>query len=444
MNIVPLVALLLIVVVTTVPTPSNDLWWLLAQGRWIVEHGQLPLREPFSFLFQGGPWHNDQWLASLIFFGLYSLGGLTALQLLKWLLLSLGLWLQWPRPLGVVAVAWAALCLSLIPFTQISDLRAYLFTYLWLSLWWRWLRQDRLDPRWLALTAVIWANQHAGILVGLALLGLAAVAGHPGLRRRPWLVAVAALASLVNPSGLELHLHFLKLMGEGWNELISEWKPLTQFPSYLWPYLGLCLTSLGLLRRDPRPLWDRLCIAATLLLPFSAARHLSVSCWALVPLGERLKVREPVPVRRLALAALLVAAAVRLTGFQPEALSMVRLQQPVGACEFLRASADRLPHRLFHDYAWGGYLIFRCAPPYQVLIDGRAAQVYPPGLYREILESVRSPLEFQRFLDRYQLHLAMLSTRPDTRYTYRLLQDNPVWVDIYHDEHQVLFLRQSP
>ena len=286
------VALLLVLVVTTVATPSNDLWWLLAQGRWIVEHGQLPLREPFSFLFEGATWHNDQWLASLIFFALYSLGGLAALQLLKWTLLSLALGLQLPPQAGVAAWIWAALCLALIPFTQLSDLRAYLFTYLWLSVWWKWLRQDRLDARWLALSCGLWANCHAGVLIGLVLLFLAAAAGHPGLRRRPWLLLVAGLASLANPSGLELHLHFLRLMGEGWNQLISEWKPLTQFPRYLWPYLGLCLAALGLLRRDSRPLWDRLCMAFTLVLPFSAARHLSVACWALLPLGERLPAKE--------------------------------------------------------------------------------------------------------------------------------------------------------
>jgi hypothetical protein len=65
-----------------------DSCWLLAVGRWIWAHGALPASDPFSWTAQGhfpvgagpGPYVPYQWLASLIFYALYS--GLGAKSLL--------------------------------------------------------------------------------------------------------------------------------------------------------------------------------------------------------------------------------------------------------------------------------------------------------------------------------------------------------------------------
>jgi len=61
---------------------------------------------------------------------------------------------------------------------------------------------------------------------------------------------------------------------------------------------------------------------------------------------------------------------------------------PRGAVEFLERNP--LPGRLFHVYAWGGYLLYRL-PDRPVFIDGRAHTVYPAEFFREAGSGARRP-----------------------------------------------------
>src|SRR5436189_163784 len=59
-----------------------DVWWHLATGRFIVEHHTLPVTDPFSFTMSGAPWRAVDWLAELILYGAWRVGGATGLGLL--------------------------------------------------------------------------------------------------------------------------------------------------------------------------------------------------------------------------------------------------------------------------------------------------------------------------------------------------------------------------
>jgi hypothetical protein len=58
-----------------------DLGWLLATGRWIAQHHQIPSTDVFSYTAQGQPWIYPVG-SSLIFYGGYLVGGYA---LLTWL-----------------------------------------------------------------------------------------------------------------------------------------------------------------------------------------------------------------------------------------------------------------------------------------------------------------------------------------------------------------------
>ncbi|NTV66043.1 MAG: hypothetical protein HGA65_21255, partial [Oscillochloris sp.] len=57
------------------PIPPNDFWWHMATGRLIVEHGQIPAVDSFSYTRTGEPFYNQSWLGQLLMYGLYQLGG---------------------------------------------------------------------------------------------------------------------------------------------------------------------------------------------------------------------------------------------------------------------------------------------------------------------------------------------------------------------------------
>src|ERR1700740_2040991 len=58
-----------------------DLGWLLATGRWIAQHRQIPSTDVFSYTAQGQPWIYPVG-SSLIFYGAWLVGGYA---LLSWL-----------------------------------------------------------------------------------------------------------------------------------------------------------------------------------------------------------------------------------------------------------------------------------------------------------------------------------------------------------------------
>ncbi|NNK49055.1 MAG: hypothetical protein HKP01_09305, partial [Gemmatimonadetes bacterium] len=44
------------------PIVPSDFWWQLAYGRWIVEHGSIPLVDHFSYTRAGEAYFDQPWL----------------------------------------------------------------------------------------------------------------------------------------------------------------------------------------------------------------------------------------------------------------------------------------------------------------------------------------------------------------------------------------------
>src|SRR6266850_7947048 len=76
-----------------------DMWWHLATGRYIVEHLEIPRTDIFSYTAAGSTWHNQEWLAQVIFYALFSSFGPTGLALFAVLLCSgmflFAAWIAW-------------------------------------------------------------------------------------------------------------------------------------------------------------------------------------------------------------------------------------------------------------------------------------------------------------------------------------------------------------
>src|SRR2546430_8859400 len=62
-----------------VPPLDPDLWWHLANGRLIIAIGTIPHVDLYSFSAAGQPWVMHEWLADLMMYLLYQLGGLPLL-----------------------------------------------------------------------------------------------------------------------------------------------------------------------------------------------------------------------------------------------------------------------------------------------------------------------------------------------------------------------------
>src|SRR5262245_29868074 len=48
-----------------------DIWWHLQAGKWILDHGTVPLTDPFSTFWENKPWIAYSWLFEVGVYGLH-------------------------------------------------------------------------------------------------------------------------------------------------------------------------------------------------------------------------------------------------------------------------------------------------------------------------------------------------------------------------------------
>src|SRR6185295_14409171 len=70
------------------PVEDPDLWWHIRTAQWMIEHGQVPMVDPFSTYGMGKPWVAYSWLFELLAYGLNSVFGLMGIVMMT-LILSL-------------------------------------------------------------------------------------------------------------------------------------------------------------------------------------------------------------------------------------------------------------------------------------------------------------------------------------------------------------------
>ncbi len=74
-------ALYAVFALLTVQTPvvEADIWWHLRTGQWIIEHGTVPVTDPFTYTCWGQPWMAYSWLFELVAYAVYQQAGLVGI-----------------------------------------------------------------------------------------------------------------------------------------------------------------------------------------------------------------------------------------------------------------------------------------------------------------------------------------------------------------------------
>ena len=135
-----------------------------------------------------------------------------------------------------------------------------------------------------------------------------------------------------------------------------------------------------------------------------------------------------------------VALAILLCLFIVSAPRQWRFQSPVNYPERAVAymKTNGIQGRVFHDYVWGGYLIWH-APELKVFIDGRWDPYAPTGVFKDYWSAVSSENP-QAVLDKYQVEYVLM---PADSLLARFLKNSPAWNLLYVDESSALY-RRSP
>src|SRR5580658_5590750 len=166
-------------------TADPDLWAHTLAGEHILLTGKLQNTEPYSWTAPGTPWINHELLAELALGAAHWLAGGMGILVLKMAVgfLAFGIALRlgagdlpWPQR----ATAWAVGALAVVEISYGFAARPQIFTALGLSIELWLLRQITRGKVWWVLALpflfALWVNTHGGVLAGLAVVGVTALA----------------------------------------------------------------------------------------------------------------------------------------------------------------------------------------------------------------------------------------------------------------------------
>jgi hypothetical protein len=452
---------------------SADTWWHLATGRWIVQHHAVPHTDPFSFATAGKRWVAHEYLTDVLMFFLHRAGGFVAIAVANALLLTAAFaivahaarssrWIAY-------AAAWFAALAARPAFALRPQSISLVFgaTFLWIIR--EALRQHK--PRWLiALPCLmlLWVQLHAGYLLGIGFLGLLLLSEvldwlfkRGESTPREWLpLAAAGIACVavvpMNPNGFTMLTFPFFVMRMKINQTILEWRSPNLHDPHLYPFVALAVvTLLALLvsRERYRP-GQFVVYAALLAAAWASARNIPVFCLvAALLLAEHLRLPSSETIsRKLSLRLRTVVAALVLgcagyfcahaaaSGLAFQAMAEKNLY-PRGAVSFV---ADHsLPANLLNDYTFGGYMIWRLYPEYQVYVDGRA-DLYGDEFLAQYVEIYNAERDPQPFLDRNRINTVVLSPSAGLTIILRMLTVQGGWKLEYEDPRAVIFIRTHP
>jgi hypothetical protein len=340
---------------------------------------------------------------------------------------------------------------------------------------------------WLPPLMLVWANCHAGYIIGLLLLGIEmggtlldlCVRDRHGHRRhrvsslwagiRPLLLLTLLCAgmALLNPQGIHLLLMPFRTLGSAAQQTsIAEWASPDFGARETWPFLGLLLaTWTAFALSDQRPRSTELLRALVFTaLALRSMRYIGLSAVVLAPLwvhyGARVLQRvgsrssgsgaRTLPARGskvlnwTLLALVLVGAGLKVT-LPLNAATIDRVHRqiyPVAAVDHIRhdtgSSATGLPKTLFNSWGWGGYLIWSLYPATRVFIDGRA-DPYGDELIVAYQRTISARPGWEETLEQYGVHSALIPTDCALASVLRERED---WQEVYEDGLAALFVRR--
>jgi hypothetical protein len=445
--------LLVLALVTTLsPIRNYDYWWHLKTGALVVERGEVPRSDPYSFTAAGTPWVDHEWLAQVAMFLVHRSTGPGLLVLLKsGLLCGLAFWAarhlerEGHGPAGTAVLLVPALIGGAFRFDVRPELATLLLVPASLALALRARRTGSRAPLFgIAALTVLGANLHVGVILIPVFLTLAATATFGWDRLTPVepdrprgfalpLAATACATALLigaNPYGYRLYrvpFELRALLSRlPWPNL--EWVPPT-FATL--PFLYVCggaallILLLGFKSLDPiaaPALVASLALALLharnaglffLLLPWGLARPLRALVERLktTPLYRRGTGGDAVRPGFIAAAVLLVCGVPLLFWLQPQAslgLGVARDNDPRGLVDFLERQG--VTGNLYNDVRFGGYLVWRRFPEARVFVDGRN-EIYG-DLLHDIALSMQGPETWKAFLERRGIEAAMLRYQP--------------------------------
>jgi hypothetical protein len=437
---------------------DSDVYLHLAVGQWIIDHRAFPHADPFSFTVVGTHWVTSAWLSEILYLAAFKLAGWAGPVTLAALAIGAAFFLLTRlllRALPAIPVSILVGC-SMVLTTSHLHARPHVLVFSVMVLWANAIveaAEQRRAPSLIYLALMcLWANLHGSFTLGLALiLPFAAEALWTADRSARGRLAfewfrfglLALGAACITPYGPESILVTFRLFGLGdVLSVIGEWQPqdfgmFNRFEVCLLAAMAYVLYSgfklpplrivLLLAVIHETLAHQRYIDVMALVAPFFIARPLAQH------LSQRLQPNDlsmTASTRRRSIA--FAVALLGLTFFVAKMIDFRPAWTPSAALEKIREAKSG---RIFNDYPFGGYLIYRGIPTF---IDSRA-ELYGAEYitrYRRAV-SLQDVSDLVRLLDEYRITATLLS--PNTP-AVGLFDRMEGWERAYADDVVVVHL----
>jgi hypothetical protein len=444
-----------------------DIWWHLRNAEYLFTHLKTPSVDLYSYTTNAHPWMNHEWLAEIPYLVAWRAGGLmgiyaVSLSLLLVILLGIFYWAykQSGNLKGAFVVSCFSVFLAVVSFGPRTILFGYIYLLILLLLLARY-RSTGQSPLWVIPPLFcLWINTHGSWLLGLIMFGIHVVSGlvegswgrveavrwTPQQSKRLLLTAGASVAALfVNPFTYRLvfypfDLAFRQKLNIG---NVEEWASV-DFNDARGKVVLILLAVVFLGALFSQRTWkleELLMAGFGLYTGLMHIRFLFLAAILLAPLLAKMldfvppyqpEIDKP-PLNALVMGIVLLIAIYRVPS-RADLEKDVAVHFPANALSYIKANA--LQDRVFHDYVWGGYLIF-FARDVKTFVDGRTDIFEYTGVLKDYLDAtqIRSPLQV---MDKYEIRSVLLP--PDSPLTY-LLEHQRGWKRVFGDRVAVIFER---
>jgi len=474
---------------------DGDLGRHITIGNYILETGTIPTRDIFSHTLPGEQLVPHEWVAQVLFALAHRIMGLSGDVLLAALLGSLTILIVYEELIKRGTLRLVALFVSAL-VAVVSSVhwlaRPHMFTFFFVALWAYALEHfyKNVNQRiwFFPLLMLIWVNTHGAFIAGFVILG-AYVADWlweyfqgRATKTMGWQLLLVGFLSFavtfINPSGWYL---WGTSVGYVSNDFMTSHTVEYLSPDFherdVWPFMFMVAFALFALMQD-RKIYMReaLLLAGWTVMSLYSVRNLPLFAVITAPtyaaliqdwiekLLHWLKPAHPEQRRHLHQAQVQVrtgpresenmlrgyvwiVAAILFFGFvlwrgipiDQKGTGNIWLpdKMPVQAVDWLEQNPQE--GKIFNQFVWGGYLLYRMWPDQVVFIDGQT-DFYGETLMREYIEVITLTDGWEEILTRHDVAWMLI---PRNEMLARHLYGDENWNKIYEDDTAVIYRRNN-
>ncbi|HEY0072905.1 MAG TPA: hypothetical protein VGB77_02305 [Abditibacteriaceae bacterium] len=454
----------------------DDFWNHAAVGRWMMENKQFPHETLFLWTAKQSwvahSWGTQLWFGFLMRAGevwgprLALVFAVIVVTAVYWLL-----WKLWQRNALQKQVWVFAPLLFLLAIGGSMGryaVRPELFTALFLTILIFYLSESRsVRFGWpevgLMLMFVIWVNVHGAFLMGLVLLGLAALGDSLQDRfdkraRKLWVLLFLCAATFIcNPYGTDLLVSFRQVNSLAF-AAIDEWKPFWAAPplefSAVASALILAIVAAGVWLINPQRRWAHGLWLLFFITAFLQARRqlwlLAIVCLAVMAANSAVfeKLAARFNSERRQRGQQILIGLICLNFFAGPFLDLLRggpheNDLPVALCDHIERYNP--PGRLFNGMSNAAYLAWRFGKKKSLYIDH--LQAHGDDLIVDYIDISNATRRGRGLLDEQKIGYIILRNPRDLAPWPRLalyLFNAPDWELVFHDNNAALWVRKTP